>query len=201
MRKTTVKAKIHVIRKLVKHVKDIQKKKIQNDKQKEQNERKSSRLQSELNIIKHLKKDEISRFALTNKKKVLPEINPEKDADRMENLLKQRALVRLSNSSVLTKDVENFRKKYPTWEQELVKILKVLGKKQQKKDQISKKKKREEQKAKKKSEKVSKSDNSEAKLSEGDEDNENVSEDEQSKDDTVSSGVNFLYSHEYFLCT
>merc|ERR1711997_479344 len=143
MRKTVVKAKIHVIRKLVKHVKDLQKKKSQNDKQKDQNERKTNRLQSELNIIKHLKKDDITKFALTNTKKVLPEINPEKDANRMDNLLKQRALVRLSNSAVLYKDVENFRKKYPTWEQELAKVLKVLGKKQQKKDVISKKKKRE----------------------------------------------------------
>ena len=39
----------------------------------------------------------------------VPEINPEKDADRMDKLLKQRALVRLANTSVLKKDVEAFR--------------------------------------------------------------------------------------------
>ena len=88
----------------------------------------------------------------------VPEINPEKDADRMDKLLKQRALVRLANTSVLKKDVEAFRTKYPTWENDLVKILKVLGKKQQKKDELAKKKKRSEVKSKKKAEKLPKSD-------------------------------------------
>ena len=70
----------------------------------------------------------------------------------------QRALVRLANTSVLKKDVEAFRTKYPTWENDLVKILKVLGKKQQKKDELAKKKKRSEVKSKKKAEKLPKSD-------------------------------------------
>ena len=70
----------------------------------------------------------------------------------------QRALVRLANTSVLKKDVEAFRTKYPTWENDLVKILKVLGKKQQKKDELAKKKKRSEVKLKKKAEKLPKSD-------------------------------------------
>ena len=51
-----------------------------------------------------------------------------------------------------------FRTKYPTWENDLAKILKVLGKKQQKKDELAKKKKRSEEKAKKKAEKIPKSD-------------------------------------------
>ena len=76
----------------------------------------------------------------------------------MDKLLKQRALVRLANTSVLKKDVEAFRTKYPTWENDLVKILKVLGKKQQKKDELEKKKKRSEVKSKKKAEKCPKSD-------------------------------------------
>ena len=70
----------------------------------------------------------------------------------------QRALVRLANTSVLKKDVEAFRTKYPTWENDLVKILKVLGKKQQKKDELAKKKKRSEVKSKKKAEKLPNSD-------------------------------------------
>ena len=76
----------------------------------------------------------------------------------MDKLLKQRALVRLANTSVLKKDVEAFRTKYPTWENDLAKILKVLGKKQQKKDELAKKKKRSDEKAKKKAEKIPKSD-------------------------------------------
>jgi hypothetical protein len=147
-----------VIRDLLKKTKELQRKKSKTDAQKAQNERKTSRLQSEVTIIKQLKKDEMSKFALTNTKKQVPEINPEKDADRVDKLLKQRALVRLANTSVLKKDVEAFRTKYPTWENDLVKILKVLGKKQQKKDELAKKKKRSEVKSKKKAEKLPKSD-------------------------------------------
>ena len=40
----------------------------------------------------------------------------------MDKLLKQRALVRLANTSVLKKDVEAFRTKYPTWENDLAKV-------------------------------------------------------------------------------
>ena len=68
---------------------ELQRKKSKTDAQKAQNERKSSRLHSEVTIIKQLKKDEITKFALTNTKKFIPEINPEKDADRMDKLLKQ----------------------------------------------------------------------------------------------------------------
>merc|ERR1711997_171747 len=185
MRKTVMKARIHVIRQLLRQTKELQRKKSKTDAQKAQNERKTSRLQSEVTIIKQLKKDEMAKFALTNKKKFIPEINPEKDADRMDKLLKQRALVRLANTSVLKKDVEAFRTKYPTWENDLVKILKVLGKKQQKKDELAKKKKRSEVKSKKKAEKLPKSDpknedksdseNGEPKVNEADIENESDS--------------------------
>ena len=69
--------------------KELQRKKSKTDAQKAQNERKSGRLLSEVTIIKQLKKDEMAKFALTNTKKFIPEINPEKDADRMDKLLKQ----------------------------------------------------------------------------------------------------------------
>ena len=85
MRKTTIKARVHVIRQIVRHIKDIQRKKSKNDNQKAQNDRKISRLQSEVNIIKQLKKDDISRFALLCTTKSLPEINPEKDAGHSDS--------------------------------------------------------------------------------------------------------------------
>merc|ERR1711935_440312 len=69
MRKNSMRARIHVIRDLLKKIKELQQKKSKTDAQKAQNERKTSRLQSELTIIKQLKKDEMSRFALTNTKK------------------------------------------------------------------------------------------------------------------------------------
>ena len=189
MRKTTIKARVHVIRQIVRHIKDIQKKKSKNDNQKAQNDRKISRLQSEVNIIKQLKKDDISRFALLSTTKSLPEINPEKDAGRMDKLLKERALVRLSNASVMKKEIEAFRSKYPTWQSVLPKLLKVLGKKQQKKDQISKKKKREENRLKKKTEKIS---NSSAQINDGEEKIPSGDND-QSTEQTVRAHFYYYY--------
>lgn len=151
MRKVTIKAKIHIIRLLVKRIKSAKSKKVSNDDQKAQNERKANRYHSEINIIKHLKKDEISRFALLNKQSFLPEINPDKDSDNLDNLLKKRALIRLSNATVMKKSVEEFRRNYPTWEKDLPKVLKNLGKKQAKKEEKKKKEKRKDEKAKKKS--------------------------------------------------
>merc|ERR1712086_812632 len=56
MRKNSMRARIHVIRDLLKKIKELQQKKSKTDAQKAQNERKTSRLQSELTIIKQLKK-------------------------------------------------------------------------------------------------------------------------------------------------
>ncbi len=148
MRKTAIKAKIHVIRQLVRHAKSIKSKKVTKEEQKAQNQRKIDRFQSEVHIIKHLKRDDISKFALQNKQSFLPEINPLKDSERMEELLRKRALVRLSNTSVMKKDIEGFRKKYPNWESELPKLLRILGQKQRQKAEKLKKKKKEEKKAK-----------------------------------------------------
>lgn len=204
MRKTAIKAKIHVIRQLVKQMKVLKNKKVSKDEHKAQNERKLSRFQSEMNIIKHLKKDDITRFALLNKQNFLPDINPEKDANRLEELLKKRALVRLSNSTVMKKDVATFRKNYPDWESQLSKIFKVLGKKQQKKNEMHKKKKREEERAAKKSKKTESNDvdkveennatldeleNSDAEDEESDDMNENKSDvdEEEHEEEQVQS--------------
>ena len=74
MRKAVIKAKIHVIRSLVKQIKSLKNKKVANDKMKNQNERKTERLTKELSILKRLKKDHVSKFALSNTQNFLPEI-------------------------------------------------------------------------------------------------------------------------------
>merc|ERR1711963_489308 len=106
MRKTVIKAKIHVIRQLIKQIKSIKTKKGSKDEAK--NQRKSDRLHAEVNIIKHLKKDQISKFALTNTQSFLPEINPQKSESEVKELMTKRALIRISNCNVLKKDIEKF---------------------------------------------------------------------------------------------
>merc|ERR1712038_1345943 len=115
MRKAVIKAKIHVIRSLVKQIKSLKNKKVANDKMKNQNERKTERLT----------KDHVSKFALSNTQNFLPEINPEKA--EIDEILTKRACIRLCNTPVLAKEVQQFRKKFPNWESELPKITKNLG--------------------------------------------------------------------------
>ena len=113
MRKAVIKAKIHVIRSLVKQIKSLKNKKVANDKMKNQNERKTERLTKELSILKRLKKDHVSKFALSNTQNFLPEINPEKA--EIDEILTKRACIRLCNTPVLAKEVQQFRKKFPNW--------------------------------------------------------------------------------------
>ena len=141
MRKAVIKAKIHVIRSLVKNLKSLKNKKAANAKQKTQNERKTERLTKELNILKRLKKDQVSKFALSNTQNFLPEINPEKT--EIDEILTKRAFIRLCNTPVLGKDVQQFRKKFPNWESELPKITKNLGVKQKIKEEKLREKRKE----------------------------------------------------------
>ena len=141
MRKAVIKAKIHVIRSLVKQIKSLKNKKVANDKMKNQNERKTERLTKELSILKRLKKDHVSKFALSNTQNFLPEINPEKA--EIDEILTKRACIRLCNTPVLAKEVQQFRKKFPNWESELPKITKNLGVKQKRKDEKLREKRKE----------------------------------------------------------
>merc|ERR1712141_475740 len=97
MRKAVIKSKIHVIRSLVKQIKSLKNKKVANTAQKNKNERKTERLTKELNILKRLKKDQVSKFALSNTQNFLPEINPEK-TDDIDKILTKRACIRLCNT-------------------------------------------------------------------------------------------------------
>ena len=179
MRKSVIKAKIHVIRNLVKNIKSLKGKKTANPKEKQKNDRKAERLAIEMNMLKKVKKDKVAKFALTNVKNFLPEINPEKDQDRMNELLEKRVYIRLCNTSVLSKDIQQFRKKFPNWEKELPLIMKSLGMKQKKKDEKLKLKKKEERKLEKESKKNNTKSSDDA--DEEAEDESEVSDDENIK--------------------
>ena len=179
MRKSVIKAKIHVIRNLVKNIKSLKGKKTANPKEKQKNDRKAERLAIEMNMLKKVKKDKVAKFALTNVQNFLPEINPEKDQDKMNELLEKRVYIRLCNTSVLSKDIQQFRKKFPNWEKELPLIMKSLGMKQKKKDEKLKLKKKEERKLEKESKKNNTKSSDDA--DEEAEDESEVSDDENIK--------------------
>merc|ERR1711976_357081 len=111
-----------------------------NKKNAEKFQRQIQRLQIEMNFLKHVKKDEISKFALANTLSDLPEVRATKDPQEIEQVLKKRVLTRIANTNVMAKEITEFRKAFPDWEKELPKIFSVLGQKQRKKDQRKKEK-------------------------------------------------------------
>ena len=135
MRKTAIKARVHVIRQLIKQSKKLKSKQSAKKQMEEKNKRQLERLQIEINFLKHAKKDELSKFALANTQSFLPEIKAIKDKQEIEQLLKKRVLIRIANTSIMIKEVSQFRKLFPQWEEQLQKIFSVLGQKQRKKDQ------------------------------------------------------------------
>ena len=135
MRKTAIKARVHVIRQLIKQSKKLKSKQSAKKQMEEKNKRQLERLQIEINFLKHAKKDEISKFALANTQSFLPEIKAIKDKQEIEQLLKKRVLIRIANTSIMIKEVSQFRKLFPQWEEQLQKIFSLLGQKQRKKDQ------------------------------------------------------------------
>ena len=98
MRKTAIKARIHVIRELIKQSKKLNRRSQSNKKNAEKFQRQIQRLQIEMNFLKHVKKDEISKFALANTHSDLPEVKATKDPQEIEQVLKERVLTRVANT-------------------------------------------------------------------------------------------------------
>lgn len=111
MRKAVKKAKVHVINKLVKEVKQLQKR--NGDEAKASKcQRKSERLLFEINLVKKINADAVSKMALSNKdcKNMISD-----KSVTMEN----RALARLVSCGPIQRETEQFYSKFP----HLVKIL------------------------------------------------------------------------------
>ena len=181
MRKTAIKARVHVIRQLIKQSKKLKSKQSAGKKQmEEKNKRQLERLHIEMNFLKHAKKDEMSKFALANRQSFLPEIKAIKDKSEIEQVLKKRVLIRIANTSIMAKEVSQFRKSFPEWEEQLQKIFSVLGQKQRKKDQ-KKKQSQEETVELDSSEKIN-AKKEESEDSSVDEDDSEESSDEPEKD-------------------
>ncbi|VDM76086.1 unnamed protein product [Strongylus vulgaris] len=83
--------------------------------------RKIARYEEEIHFLKSIKKDEVSKFALLNKK-TLNELNI---TDR--TAVKDRCLFKLACEPPVLKAIESFRSRYPSWEVTTAFLLQRLG--------------------------------------------------------------------------
>ncbi|KDR07073.1 serum response factor-binding protein 1 isoform X2 [Zootermopsis nevadensis] len=133
MRQEARKAKLHTISKLVREVRKLRSKNGSED-QKKKNNRKADRFMEEVLIIKKLKDDEISKFALCNSK-----MSSEIIFD-LATSLKDKALTRLSKQPSISTRVSEFRMKFPAWDVIVPQLLLKLGDKKAKKKKENKSK-------------------------------------------------------------
>ncbi|KAL5004703.1 hypothetical protein ScPMuIL_018159 [Solemya velum] len=108
MRPLVKKTKIQLINKLARHI-SVLKRKRGAEKQLEKNKRKAERLLEEIEIIKNLKVDRISKFSLANTDSFC-DINKQ-----VSVTTETRALARLAEHSILKGPVTNFRSKHEDW--------------------------------------------------------------------------------------
>lgn len=108
MRKCIRRARVHIVRKLVRQVKSLRSKKG-DEKHEEKNKRKADKLASELMILKKISEDNAARFLVTNEKS-LTEIlaDPMSDAEN-------RVLGRLASQKIIVDRVKEFKQKYPNY--------------------------------------------------------------------------------------
>ncbi|CAG2054933.1 unnamed protein product, partial [Timema podura] len=150
MRKDVRRVKVLVVRKLIRNAEALRKRKGNED-QTQKCQRKATRLVDEVMILKKLKDDEISRFALLGKEIEEPD-NSEKlkddeisrfallgkeieepDNSEIEAELRGHVLSRLAAHPVMTSRVQRFRDSFPGWAITLPVLLKTLGANQKKK--------------------------------------------------------------------
>ncbi|XP_012274244.1 serum response factor-binding protein 1 [Orussus abietinus] len=112
MRHAVRRARVHVVRKLVRDVKTLREKKG-NEKQQEKYKRKAERFANEILAIKKVKDDEISRYAITNSRS-LQEILEDQGSDSQT-----RMMARLAFHSTLKNVVSKFKEKFPEYEKHL----------------------------------------------------------------------------------
>lgn len=112
MRHVVRKARLHIVRKLIKQVKMLVSKKG-DDKQREKYKRKSDKLGEELVAIKKISDDEISRYSITNTRSLQETLtDPKSDASI-------RVLARLASSKIIANRVAEFKLKFPNYEEHL----------------------------------------------------------------------------------
>ena len=107
LRPWVAQAKVHIINRLSRQVKNLKTRKCSNDQQKEQNERKASRYQQEIELLKKSRRDSISKYVLTTKKTFENVLRKEEKTKRYN--MKIRSHVRVSEHKAVKKVVDAFR--------------------------------------------------------------------------------------------
>uniref|UniRef100_A0A0K0FY18 CHAD domain-containing protein n=1 Tax=Strongyloides venezuelensis TaxID=75913 RepID=A0A0K0FY18_STRVS len=116
LRKVIKKSKVHLFRH---HVRAIAKLKKSNN---PGNAGKIERLEEEMNAIKNIKPDSLSKFALVNTKtkdELLTNLKGKTPLERVE--------AKLLFVPVFQKEIDAFREKYPKWHQEVPFFLQRFG--------------------------------------------------------------------------
>ena len=126
MRKDVKRARLWLINNLNQRVKKLGGKKG-NEKEVEKNKRKVEKLRSEIQFLKHIDLDEVSKFALCNKQETQIQSN-ESELD-----LSQHAMLRLANHKFVQEQVTKFRQIYAVPMDRLILLIRSLGLQYQKK--------------------------------------------------------------------
>lgn len=126
MRKDVKRARLWLINNLNQRVKKLSVKKG-NEKELDKNKRKVEKLRSEIQLLKHIDLDEVSKFALCNKQEMLPQAN------QNELDMAQHVMVRLSNHKFIQDQVQKFRQTYTVPMDRLILLIRSLGLQYQKK--------------------------------------------------------------------
>ncbi|GFR76965.1 serum response factor-binding protein 1 [Elysia marginata] len=107
MRQVVKRTKVHVINKLCKNIAALKKKKG-TEEQKAQNLRKAERLIEEIDSIKRLREDKVSKYSLANTMTFT-------DVCKSSLLAGPRAMARLADHPIMQKVVGDFRTQHPDW--------------------------------------------------------------------------------------
>ncbi|GFO37970.1 serum response factor-binding protein 1 [Plakobranchus ocellatus] len=107
MRQVVKRTKVQVINKLCKNIAALKKKKG-TEEQKAQNLRKAERLIDEIDSIKHLKEDKVTKYSLANTLSF-------KDMYKTNLSAGSRAMARLSDHPLMQKVVQEFRMQHSDW--------------------------------------------------------------------------------------
>jgi len=150
LRSPIARSRVQIINRLTRQIHHFKSKKGTKE-QVMKNQRKAERLRKEIQIMAKLSKNLVARFAVLNKQKCLEDtINPEgtknvycsavdfisgefifsvMNQDEINSKLEKRAMLRISNHSLIEKQLDTFRAQFPTWEEELKRIMPILGEK------------------------------------------------------------------------
>jgi hypothetical protein len=127
MRKDVKRARLWLINNLNHRVKKLNKAKT-NEREVEKNQSKILKLRSEIQLLKHIDIDEVSKFALCNKQEPLKQLTNENEVDAA-----QKVMLQLANHKFVQEQVQKFRQIYAVPVDRLILLIRSLGLQYQKK--------------------------------------------------------------------